>query len=356
MSAEPWAPSLRIHCYDEYDYDGIRDERPIYLQHPAFDGMAPRVVGVRYDGFVRTLWKLLWSNMQLRQADLVITASYHMAFLIALKQVLIGSRTKHVSVSMNQSRRAIMSRNPLLRWLINRVMARVGLVIVHSTHEAEIFSALHDIPMERFAFAHWGYDAPTPGSMFADRTAPYVCMIGRNNRDHATFVAALRGSALTGVLIVPGYADLSALDIPENVEVLRDLDNAECLSCQQHALASLILVNDSDRGAGHITAVSAMQLGVAQIVSDAQPLREYLFDDVNALIVPVGGVAALRAALERLRTEPETRERLIRSGRDFAAEWLSNKATMMRQGALIDGFLKGGTPDFVDPAWQPPRR
>lgn len=347
MAADP----PRILCFDEDDYDQMREERPIYLQAPAFDRVVPEVFGVQYQGFVRTLWKLLWRNTRLNQADLVITASYHMAFMIALKQILTRSRARHVSVSMNQSRRAIMARNPVLRWAINKVMARVGLIIVHSTHEAEIFADLHDIPMERFAFAHWGYDVPEVGTMFDDYAKPYVCMIGRNNRDHATFLAALRGSDLRGVLIVPGYADLSALDIPENVEVFRDLGNPDCLSCQKNALASLILVNDSDRGAGHITAVSALHLGTAQVVSDALPLREYLHDGVTALVVPVGDAGAVRAALETLRDDPQTRERLIATGRDFAGKWLSAEATARRQGALIAAALEGRDHDFIDPAW-----
>ena len=65
------------------------------------------------------------------------------------------------------------------------------------------------------------------------------------------------------------------------------------------------------------TVLEAMALGKALIVSDSPGIRDYVAHDETALVVPCGDVMALRAAIERLTREPETRARLGAAARVF---------------------------------------
>lgn len=335
----------------ETDADDARLETPLFLKQLE-DIATAKVTAIGFNGSLRTIWKVLSRPLRLGRYDVVITTSYTLAFAVCLRRYLLGMRGKHVAVGLNLSRRSITSRYGPLRAFFNRVFAGIDLAVVHSVHEASQFADLHDLPEDAFAFAHWGYDIPREiGGMFDDYPGPYVCMIGRNNRDHATFIEALRSLSCRGVLVVPGYEDMAGYDIPDNVDIFTDLSNADCLGCQRNSFANLILVNDNSRGAGHITAVSAMHLGVLQIVSDALPLREYLVDDVNAIVVPVGDATALRTALQRALDTPETGAQLIQAGRQMAACWLSASASANRISGIVRAILNGGPLEFQEPDW-----
>lgn len=284
--------------------------------------------------------------------DLIITTSYILAFALCLRRCVKSFPGKLIAVSMNLSRKPISTKYGWLNRIGNRIFSRLDFAIVHSAHEARLFADLHALPVEKFAFAHWGYDPPlTAGSMFDDYPQPYFCMIGRNNRDHATFLEAITGLPARGVLIVPGYARPDGFAIPGNVEVFTDLDLAECLSCQRNALASLILVQDGMRGAGHITAVSAFHLGTPQIASDVLPLEDYLIAGVNALSVPLHDAQALRRRLLALLEDPEMAATLVQRGRSMAGRWMTAEASATRIADVIRTVATGGRPSFFDPEW-----
>jgi glycosyltransferase involved in cell wall biosynthesis len=89
----------------------------------------------------------------------------------------------------------------------------------------------------------------------------------------------------------------------------------------------LVLVTDADRGAGHISAVTAMLLGKPQIFSDVEPLADYLIDDFNGIAVPIGDVGAVAKAIEKLRTNRDLADRLGAEGRSLALQTMSDASS-----------------------------
>ena len=310
------------------------------------------ILAIQYDKTPKQILKILIYKINFRNYDVIITTSYILAFAICLRRWIRNFPGKVIAVSMNLSRKPISTRYGWLNAIGNRIFARLDFAVVHSAHEARLFADLHGLPLEKFAFAHWGYDPPlAAGSMFDDYPRPYFCMIGRNNRDHATFLEAIAGLPAKGVLIVPGYARPDGLEIPDNVDIFTDLDLAECLSCQRNALASLIIVQGASRGAGHITAVSAFHLGTPQIASDVPPLGDYLIGGVNALSVPLGDAGALRRALQTLLDDPGSAAPLAERGRRMAGRWMTAEASATRIADVIRAVAEGRRPDFFDPEW-----
>jgi hypothetical protein len=222
--------------------------------------------------------------------------------------------------------------------LLNRTLRRASLFLVHSKAEARLFERIHNIPAGRFVFSHWGYDLPAHDPSNTELPeGPYVTMIGRNNRDIATFCAALDRAGVKGVLITAKYMlDRYEGPKPKNVLILADRPMEECLNYVAGSFAHLILVLDADRGAGHISAVSAMLLGTPQIFSDVAPIRDYLIDRFNGIAVPVGAIADVAEAIVLLRDDAKLRGELGENGRRFALEHLSYEAWANRSAAALE--------------------
>jgi glycosyltransferase involved in cell wall biosynthesis len=255
-------------------------------------------------------------------------------------------RPKLVALTFNQSSAKLL-RTGLrpIDWMLNRVWRRAQTFLVHSKAEARLFAELHDIPQERFVFSHWGYDLPAHDQAKTNLPSePYVTMVGRNNRDIATFSAAVERAGVKGVLIAASYM---VRDIPvqesNDLLLLTDRPMEECLNYVASSFAHLVLVADANRGAGHISAVSAMLLGKPQIFSDVAPLSDYLVDDFNGIAVPVGGIDAVVNAIRRLRDDPQLAQRLGSTGRSFALREMSHSSSSRRVANTIIGAVASDT-------------
>ncbi len=277
--------------------------------------------------------------------DLIIVSEYFLAWGCALRATLERSRAKLVVVGLNQSRRLIHFRSGVLERLNRAIWNRFDQAVVSSRAEARIFTKLHGIDPARFSFIHWGYDLPEVRSdRFAGRTVPYVCMIGRNNRDVETFCRAVDEAGVVGVLISPAGPIAVAGGV---VEHYLDLSLDDCLSCIQHALANIILVTDENRGAGHITAVNAMFLGVPQIFSKVETIEDYLVDGFNGIAVPVGSHVEVAAAIRELASDKALAMKLGANGRAFAQRYMSNAAVVNRLRQVVQ-YLLGDMPKPED--------
>lgn len=277
----------------------------------------------------------VWSSLivpDLNEYDLIVSSEYFIGFGINLHLRLSGANTPHIVWGMNQSRRALdmQATKRFVSWVFNRSTR----IIVHSRHESQLFSSLHDIAEDKFRFVHWGFDLPQirPGKYSDTERRPYVCLIGRNNRDVATFCAGLQGTGIQGIVITSGLpeAELDDLSHFSNIEVHQDLTMNECLDCMKGALANVVLVSDNARGAGHITMVAAMLMGKPQIISIAPVVNDYYRKGETALGVNVGSVHEFRSAVLRLSENPALARDLGQRGRQFGLEHCTNDAVAAR--------------------------
>ena len=285
-----------------------------------------------------------------RRPDIVVSTEYRRAFLVNLALLLAFSRAPHVVLGMNLSARPITSRHRVLQRIIDRIFARSTTVVVHSTKEAELFGALHGLAAGKFAFCHWGFDIPAEDSArFDNAEKPYTCMIGRNNRDVETYAEASRLSGVRGIAVVPGYMQL-APEVEAQLEVHRDLPWLDCISCIRNAAVNVTLLRDGTRGAGHITVVTAMHLGVPQIYSETEVLREYFPDERFGVAVPIGDAKAAAEAI-REAVEAGKDDDRIPTRRDFAARWLSQDHAAERLGDVLLATLEGRAVRLTTSEW-----
>ncbi len=276
-----------------------------------------------------SLWRIisgLFVAQRLTNFDVVVSNEYFIAFGINLRLRLTRCNTKHIVWGLNQSRRLLDY--PGLKGIVSWVFNRSDVIVTHSVREADIFSKVHHIDRNRFRFAHWGYDLPaiTP-SLFSKKKSEYVCMIGRNNRDIETFCEGLKGTGLQGVVITSALSDNETERLQKSgVEIHQDLDFNTCLDCIRHSFANVILLKDDLRGAGHITLVSAMFLGVPQIISCAAVLEDYFIHEEHGLMIPIGSAHAFRSALDKLHKNPELKQKMGHSSQEYALKNFTNNA------------------------------
>lgn len=278
--------------------------------------------------------------------DVVAANEYFLSWAICLRSMREQSPPKVAALSFNQSRRLLLTGFSWIDRILNRVWRRASLFHVHSKAEAALFARLHDIPPQRFYFSRWGCDLPPHDTEPAQTPPePYVTMVGRNNRDLGTFCAAVERAGVKGVLITAGYmVERNRFESSANVRLLVDRPTEECLNYIAGSIAHLVLVQDADRGAGHISAVSAMLLGKPQIFSDVAPLSDYLIDNFNGIAVTAGSVQAVCDAITALLTDPILAHRLGSNGRAFALKSMSSDAAARAVADALIGLVANKHP------------
>ncbi|MBB5519775.1 glycosyltransferase [Amphiplicatus metriothermophilus] len=283
--------------------------------------------------------------------DAILTTEYTLAYAAGLRSWLSRSRTPVIVIGLNLSRSAIATGLPPVDRMIDAPFRRLALTVMHSRHEMALFRDKHALDPARMAFALWGFDLPRIKSRRFEGAPPYVCLIGRNNRDFRTFCRAVEKAGVHGVIIAPSYAAFD-FEIPESVTVYRDLPMSDCLDCIRNALASIILVEDALRGAGHITAVAAMLLGVPQIYSDVPTLHDYFVNGATGWAVALRDADAAAAAINSIRTDRDEARRRAAVAKAYAERWLSHEAVSARQAELVTGVVEGRPFEPVDPEWR----
>lgn len=326
-----------------------RNDIPAYLRE-----LAPRVTSfARYfvpnGNFILTGFRI-FRSLVFAKADVIISNEYRRSFFVNIALMILRRDAIHIVVGMNLSAKPLQTNINLFDYFINKIFKNSTKIVVHSRYEASLFSALHNLPIDRFAFSHWGYDLPQLASdRFSSSRAPYVCMVGRNNRDLETFAKAVELAGIHGIAIVPAYVPVDPM-LECSLEIHRDLPLADCIDCIRNSKINLTLLRDDQRGAGHITVVTALHLGVPQIHSDAQVLKEYVPFAFLSAPVPIGdaqGVANQILAI--LKGEPPGTQA---KRKEFAERWLSHASAMRRLGAIVLASVDHKELSLTDPEWE----
>jgi glycosyltransferase involved in cell wall biosynthesis len=297
------------------------------------------LLGKRQSSWAVHAWKAMY---RVAEFDLIVSHHPYMTlWLAAALSLRRGKTTPHVAFSFNHGNKRFFS-GPLL-WLARRVLPTVSLFNVLSARERSLFSRLYGIPLSKIRFSHWGVRPPEIPSVAPDEYAdfrPYICAMGRNNRDFRTLLKATE-SLLVNVIIVCSKSDSRALPKQKNVKVKCEISLDESMRILDGSLFNVVPLLDNSTGAGHMTFVHAMQLGKPQIVTDVESTNDYFFDGVHGLRVPPRDVEAMRRAIRKLLEEPETRARFAISARAFADHWLSEAAAARNAREVIEEWADG---------------
>jgi glycosyltransferase involved in cell wall biosynthesis len=148
----------------------------------------------------------------------------------------------------------------------------------------------------------------------------YVLSVGREQRDYATLIGALRPLKLPSV-IVPGstwsHRGLGALSVPEHVQIREGLSYPELRRLYQGARVVVMPVQPGTRYAAGVNGIlEGMACARPVIATDTPGLEGYVEDGVNGRKVPAGDPVALRSVIQELWEERDRAEALGHTGRE----------------------------------------
>ncbi len=180
-----------------------------------------------------------------------------------------------------------------------------------------------------------------------------ACAIGSESRDYATLIEAVRGVAIdlevavgsvgaapdaTGALI-PDFARRAApTGLPPNVR-FSSPSLAELRELYARSRFVVVPVADVEYDAGSTVLTEAMAMGKAVIATRTPGITHFFEDAVQGLFVPPGDVGAMRAAIQRLRENPDEARRMGEAGRALVEERHSLDKCMARLAEIIENTL-----------------
>lgn len=205
------------------------------------------------------------------------------------------------------------------RLAMSHAFRHVDRFVVSSNWEREYYANWFSIPAERVVFQHWGVRPPAAASHDEPPViaGDYICAIGSQARDYATLVDAMNGSP-TRLVIVASPHSMHGIALPPNVELRTNIPLDQAMNILKYSQAMVLPMNSATARCGHVTAVSALQLGVPIISTDCRGLDDYLVDRETAQLVPQGDARALAWAIAALLADTPRRNRLATEGRAFA--------------------------------------
>jgi glycosyltransferase involved in cell wall biosynthesis len=237
---------------------------------------------------------------------------------------LARRRPRHVMIGHRLSAAKKVSLHRLLR-----LQHRIDVVVVYASEQRRIAIEMLGYPPDRVVLHPFMVDTDfwRPELVTSSqRDRPLICAVGQELRDYPTLVEAVRGLDVDVVVAAASpwskRADSSAgLDIPANV-VVRGCDHFELR--QLYADSDLVVVplEETDFQAGITTILEAMSMSRAIVCTRTTGQTDTIVDGETGRYVPVGDVAALRAAIEALLTD---REEAARLG-DAARQWVCSHA------------------------------
>lgn len=199
------------------------------------------------------------------------------------------------------------------------------IVAIH--RDTSGYQAMYGLSADCFAYVPFKANNFDQRTRFAPRDGRYVVALGGSQRDYSTFIAAVAGLPLDAVIVC---SDANAAE--HNADVGIDAHYPANLRRIRHrvsqdewnrfiAESSFVVVpirRTAIQPAGVSVYLEAMALGKAVVVTEGASVNGILEDGVNALIVPAGDAAGLRAAIERLAFDLPLRESLARAGHAYA--------------------------------------
>jgi len=267
----------------------------------------------------------------LRRADFdaVLTWEERLAFPLALLLALTPRRRlAHIGILMWPCYESPSPLKRRVRAVAFPLLARHGidrLWVPAPLQRALVIERWH-IPPERFVAA--GYPVDTRFWRPMDGPGDTICSVGREMRDYATLVEALRPLSIpchiaSGGLTLtssaagadPRASSIDESSLPHGVTVgSKSLPELRELYRRSRFVVIPVLPSETDNGGWVVR--EAMAMGRAVIATATAGRTELLQDGINCLLVPPQDPSALCAAIERLWDDPELCARLGAAGRE----------------------------------------
>nr|WP_308700782.1 glycosyltransferase family 4 protein [Pseudoduganella umbonata] len=179
-------------------------------------------------------------------------------------------------------------------------MSFVDKVICHSKKERERYSELFANGRTEVFYIPHGTHIYGREELPEAADSPYILTAGRSGRDYGTLFAAMAGLPIDLHVVCDNDKPLAGLAIPPNVKVLRNCYDGDYVEQLKNARFVVVPLGVADISAGQMVLLQAMAFNKATVITRTLTVEDYVSDGNEALLVPQGDVAAMRAAIVQL--------------------------------------------------------
>ena len=238
--------------------------------------------------------------------DAIVSWGEHLGLPLAALLRLTRSHTPHVAIFSWISK-------PKKAHILRMVHPAIDRIILMSSAQADFGRSKLHIPPSKIALLRW----PVDQKFWRPLGGPQdmICSAGREMRDYATFVEALRTLDIPCHIAAGGQLSVGKDDswketlgkdgsLPPNVTAgpmnFSDLRN---LYNRSRFFVMPLLETETDNGTTSI--LEAMSMGKAVICSRVSGQRDVIQEGITGIFVPPGDPAALREAIRYLWSNPD---------------------------------------------------
>jgi glycosyltransferase involved in cell wall biosynthesis len=209
------------------------------------------------------------------------------------------------------------------------VMAVIDLGVCHASTEVATYAHRFPRSAGKLVYIPFGTTVSARKDLLATRApdggSPVVVAAGRSGRDYRTLVEAITGLPCRLRIVCDADVALVGISRSEQVELVRDAFGDDYLRLLAGADVVVVPLAVVDVSAGQMVLLQAAALRRAVIITRTETTVDYATDEEDALLVPMGDVAALRQAIDRLLANKALRDRLggaaaSRFEREFSTE------------------------------------
>lgn len=283
---------------DDFTALPLRHEvRWIGLSGLPANALERRVKGLRLSRYRAALQ----AAMAARSGRVVISHLPLMSAAASEAMRLLRRDTPHLAFSFNFTDRPTGRR---LRYF-RHALSSIDQFAVYSEYEKRLYAELFGIAEDRFVPVVWTQTPPPvqadPG---IDISRPYFCAIGGEGRDVELILKAARIAGRSArIVMIARPRMIAGLPLPDNVEALTDIPLARTWAIASSSLGVLVPLISEDTCCGHITMVSAKQLGLPIATTRSFATREYVEGRGSIVECEAGDAVAFAGLLERLADE-----------------------------------------------------
>jgi glycosyltransferase involved in cell wall biosynthesis len=257
--------------------------------------------------------------------DAIFTNSESVGVPLALLLKTVSSRPRHVTIGHHLSTK---KKHPFFRWL--QAQREIDTIVVYAATQRDFAEQYLGIPGQtlRLIPFHADHRFYRPLAHVAVRD-DQICAAGLEWRDYPTLIDAVADQSELSVRLAAASPwskhgnETETRTLPSHVQARR-YDYRELRELYAESAFVVVPLYENDFQAGITTILEAMAMGKAVIVTSTVGQVDVIEEGVNGLYVPPGSVEGWRAAIGRLRADPELRARLGQNAR----QWIEQNATL----------------------------
>jgi glycosyltransferase involved in cell wall biosynthesis len=303
IAADEWP---RVHLYERQLNSDMLDERDIL----GIGGLRGALYGQVPIGVAQALEAFSQRN----RYDALVSWGERFGLPLSALLKATNARTPHVALFSWIS-------TPKKAAVLRRTHSHIHRLVVWSSIQYEFAVGTLGIAPSRVVQLRWLVDQKFWRPM--NRPSDMICAVGREMRDYATLVEAIRDWNVPCHIAAkvdvgkkdPWMTDLRDTDtLPPHITVgSKPYPELRDLYARSRFVVLPLYPTDTDNGVTAMT--EAMAMGKAVICTRVDGQRDVLEDGVNGIFVPARDPRALRESIEYLWNHPEEAERMGREGR-----------------------------------------